>query len=184
MTPEASRIHRVRAAWLEPAGFTLIEITVVIFIVALVALLATPRLEHFLGGGSHSVAREVTGLVNALVQEAIASHTIQRLHYDLDTHEYWVTTLTPHGDVLEESLPIGNKHALPSDVRFEDVVTPYQGLVTKGSAFTQFFPSGVVTRTTIHLKEDSQSHSTLLINPLTGRVTAFDRYLEVKDLSS
>ena len=164
-------------------GFTLIEITVVIFIVTLVTLLVTPRLQHFLGGDAHSVAREFTGLIGALVQEAVASHTIQRLHYDLDTHEYWVTTLTSHGGVLEESPPIGNKRSLPPDVRFEDVVTPFQGLITKGNTFTQFFPSGVVTRTTIHLKEDAQSHLTLLINPLTGRVATFDRYLEVKTVS-
>ncbi|MFZ5874966.1 MAG: pilus assembly FimT family protein [Nitrospirota bacterium] len=161
------------------SGFTLIEITIVVFILALMAMLVTPALHRFTGGDARSVSRELTGLVSALVQEAVATHTMQRLNYDLDQREYWITTLNSVGGVLEESAPVGAKRRLPSDVRFEDVVTAHQGLMTSGSAFTQFFPSGAVTRTTIHLKDESDAQYTLTVNPITGRVAVTDGYVDV-----
>jgi hypothetical protein len=121
----------------------------------------------------------LTGLVSALVQDAVATHTIQRLYYDLDQREYWVTLLNPVGGVLEESQPVGAKRRLPADVRFEDVVTAHQGLITSGTAFTQFFPSGAVTRTTIHLKDDADARYTVLVNPVTGRVAIKDGHIDV-----
>lgn len=159
-------------------GFTLIEITIVVFILALVALLVTPKLHRFAGGDARSASRELAGFVSALVQDAVAAHTIHRLYYSLETDEYWVTTLTPVGGVLEESQPIGSKRRLPSDVQFEDVVTAHQGLVTSGSAFTQFFPSGAVTRTTVHLQDSGGARYSVSVNPVTGRVVVADGYLE------
>jgi prepilin-type N-terminal cleavage/methylation domain-containing protein len=163
---------------LAQCGFTLIEITIVVFILALVAMLVAPRLQRVVGGDARSASRALAGLAAALVQDAVATHTIQRLSYDLDTGEFWVTTLVSRGGVLEEGPPVGSKRALPAEVHFEDVVTPHQGLVTKGTAFTQFFPSGGVTRTAIHLKEDDRSRYTLTINPITGRVRVVAGYVD------
>jgi prepilin-type N-terminal cleavage/methylation domain-containing protein len=159
-------------------GFTLIEITIVIFILALVALLVTPTLHRFAGGDARSASRELAGFVAALEEEAVATHTIHRLYYDMDAEEYWVTTLVPVGGVLEEGSPIGSKRRLPSDVEFEDVVTAHQGLVTSGAAFTQFFPSGAVTRTTIHLRDEDDAKYSLSVNPITGRVVITDGYVD------
>jgi Tfp pilus assembly protein FimT len=150
----------------------------VVFILALMAMLVTPALHRFAGGDARSVSRDLTGLVASLVQDAVATHTIQRLYYDLDQREYWITTLNPVGGVLEESAPLGSKRRLPSDVRFEDVVTAHQGLTTSGTAFTQFFPSGAVTRTTIHLRDEDDARYTVSVNPVTGRVTVTDGYLD------
>jgi prepilin-type N-terminal cleavage/methylation domain-containing protein len=166
---------------LAQSGFTLLEIMIVVMILGLVAMLVVPRLFSVLDGDARSASRDVAGLVAALVQEAVASHTIHRLTFDLETNEYWVTTLSQAGGVLEESPPVGAKRALPAEVRFEDVVTSHQGLVTEGRAFTQVFPSGIVTRTTIHLEEHDRSHYTLTVNPITGRVTVVDGYVEAKD---
>lgn len=159
------------------SAFTLIEIAIVVFILSLVALLTFPRLHHWTGGDARSAARELAGLVDALVQESVASHTMFRLHYDLGAHTFWVTSLTQTGGVLEEGAPRGAVRRLPADVRFRDVATPHQGLMTEGDAFTQFFPSGRVTRTTIHLTEGDHV-STLIINPISGRVSVRDGDLE------
>ncbi len=166
------------SAPLAQGGFTLIEITIVIFILALVALLVTPKLHRFAGGDARSASRELAGFLSALEQEAVATHTIHRLYYDMDAEEYWVTTLVPVGGILEEGPPVGSKRQLPSDVQFEDVATAHQGLVTSGTAFTQFFPSGAVTRTTIHLRDDDDARYSLSVNPITGRVVVADGYIE------
>lgn len=165
-------------------GFTLIEITIVVFILALVAMLVAPSLQRVVGGDARSASRDLAGLAAALVQEAIATRTIQRLYYDLDTDEFWVTTLVSRGGVLEEGPPVGPKRALPAEVRFEDVATPHHGLVTDGTAFTQFFPSGGVTRTAIHLEEGDRSRYTLTINPITGRVTVVAGYVDGRPRST
>lgn len=156
----------------------MIEITIVIFILALVALLVTPKLQRFAGGDARSSSRELAGVVSSLVQDAVAAHTIHRLNYDLDAEEFWVTTLVSVGGVLEEGPPVGSKRRLPADVQFEDVATAHQGLVTSGTAFTQFFPSGAVTRTTIHLRDEDEATYSLSVNPITGRVVVTDGYVD------
>jgi len=172
------RVSRWSPAPLAHPGFTLIEIMIVVFILALVALVVTPKLYRFVGGDARSASRELAGFLSALEQESVASHTIHRLYYDLDADEFWVTTLVPVGGVLEEGPPVGSKRRLPSDVRFEEVATAHQGLVTSGTAFTQFFPSGAVTRTSIHLHDDDDGKFSLSVNPITGRVVVTEGYVE------
>jgi Tfp pilus assembly protein FimT len=52
----------------------------VVFILALVAMLVAPSLQRVVGGDARSASRDLAGLAAALVQEAIATRTIQRLY--------------------------------------------------------------------------------------------------------
>lgn len=172
-------------------GFTLFEIVVVLFIVSLISLVVFPKLQGFLAPDLPGTARHLIATIQHLRDEAEATKQIYRLNYDLNTGEYWTSL------VSETSSPIGGSGggsqevntalikqvALPDRIRFKDITTLHQGKVSEGQAFTQFYPSGRVEKTLIHLTLDKDQVLALIINPLTGAVKVYDHYIEEEEKS-
>jgi len=148
---------------------------------SLVTLLVLPKLESFLTPDLSGTARHLIGVIQSLHDEAESSRQIYRLNYDLDAGEYWASMVNQKED-SPESNPVFVKHvALPDRIRFKDIVTLHQGKVAEGTAFTQFYPSGRVEKTLIHLTLDKDQVLTLMINPLNGSVKIYDHYIEPED---
>jgi len=70
------------------------------------------------------------------------------------------------------------KIALPRGVEFEDVATEQSPeAITEEKAYTHFFPNGMIEQTVVHLKDNSNHRATLVIQPLVGRSTVYDRFV-------
>ena len=50
---------------------------------------------------------------------------------------------------------------------------------TEGQAYTQFFPTGLVDRSIVHVRADDGAQLSVLIHPLSGRVTIEHGYREL-----
>ena len=161
------------------AGFTLLEVMLVVLLLGVVALFVLPRAASFGKADLNRTARQLVGLVGHLASESAATGRVYRIYYHIDRGDYWVTV----GQVTDSSIefveyvsPLTARRALPEGIFFEDVVTPQQGKVSHGEAFTQFYPVGV-DRSLIHLR-DKKQRWTLEIHPLTGRVKIHEGYVE------
>lgn len=169
----------------QQAGFTLFELVVVLFIVSLISLVVFPRLQGFLAPDLPGTARHLIAMIRHLHDEAEATKQIYRLNYNLGTGEYWASVVnetSAAGGGSQEVNPAMMKHVvLPNRVRFKDITTLHQGKVSEGQAFTQFYPSGRVEKTLIHLTLDKDQVLALIINPLTGAVKVYDRYVEEEE---
>jgi len=164
------------------AGFTLIELIVVMMIMGMTAFLVIPRIDSFRAGEIKRTSRRLAGLVQQLTQDAASTKQRHRLYFNLDTDEYWAVLVqkkgireSDHVIILEEK-PMIKRRRLPDGILFEDVVTAQKGKVTEGDVFSEFYPIGIESMT-IHLKE-GESKWTLIANPLTGRVKIFDFYFD------
>ena len=67
---------------------------------------------------------------------------------------------------------------LPAELRFRDVETTLDGVVSDGRALTRFLPQGYSTPTWIHLEDRDGEPYTLVVHPLLGRAEIFDEYIE------
>lgn len=165
--------------WKRSAGFTLLELVVVITILGITALMVFPKLSAFGVAPGKAATRHLTRLIQHLAQESAATKKVYRLHYDLDTEAYSVKILQGLEFIpVSDGLVSGRE--LPKGLSFEDVVTARHGKVREGEVFTEFFSLGV-ERTVIHLKEGEGRGEriwTLMVNGLTGRVRVFDEYVE------
>ena len=56
----------------------------------------------------------------------------------------------------------------------------WKGKIQEGEARLLFFPDGSIERSLIHLRNEKNEVYTLEINPLTGAVKIYDRYIEQK----
>ena len=74
------------------------------------------------------------------------------------------------------------KTVLARGVEFEDVKTEQSDEPFKeGLVYTHFFPQGIIEQTVIHLKDNSNHHSTLIIAPTVGRTTVIEHFVPFKE---
>lgn len=170
-----------------PAGFTLFEFAVVLFIISLFFALVTVPIEGVLSGGDLGQAtRMLMSEVSKLRAESSYARKIQTLVLDIEQNSFYALepeTLTEfrktEESLFEEKVSvIPRKKNLPSGVFFEDVVLDARGKVQGGQAEIRFFANGCVEHTLIHLKNDGGKFYTLEINPVTGRIRTHEGYIE------
>ncbi|MFQ6079604.1 MAG: Tfp pilus assembly protein FimT/FimU [Thermodesulfobacteriota bacterium] len=159
-------------------GFTLIELSVVLLVLAVLLAFVIPRFRDLTEYEIKSSSRRLAGTIKYLFNEAAIRHVHYRLNYDLKKGEYWVTYPDEEKEFKEDPSILSSRVRLPTNIHFEDIVTQHQGKVYEGETFTQFFPIGWVEETIIHLGDTRERHYSLLVMPLTGKVRIYGRYVE------
>jgi len=164
-------------------GFTLLELSIVLLIVAIAAAFVIPRLRSTDAQALESAAARLATTARYLYQEAAFRRRPMRLNLDLDKHAYWVTVLSDDPDrpdefVLDDS-PLSHPTALPGSVVFADVVVPALGKVEAGSVFAQFLPEGWVDPLVVHLTNARHEFATLAIEPLSGKTRVANAYVNL-----
>ena len=163
------------------SGFTLLELTVVLFIVGLLLVIVVPHLGDVGGARLEATAKRLAAVVRYLSGEAALQNRPYRLNYDLDKHTYWITVLTPTADGAEfqedESL-LSRPVQLPQAITFADVQAPGIGRVSTGHVYTHFLPQGYTDPTLIHLRDQRSHVMTVFIPPLTGEARVYDGYID------
>jgi competence protein ComGC len=170
---------RARIIWTQD-GLSLVELSIVILLLSFVLLLTIPRFGAVLQAQRlNSSGHLITGMVRYVYDQSTAKKRLYRLNYHLQEGELWVTYLTDDGEFLDDLSRMAQRRKLPLGVRFEDVVTPVEK-VKEGQAYTQFFPTGLVDRSMVHLRTDNGSQLSVLIQPLGGRVQIETGYREAE----
>lgn len=161
------------------SGFTLIEMTVVIVILSVVAFVVLPRLPFAHQRDLKTSARTLAASLRYLGDLAISTKQHYRLRITLPNNEIAVTRVIPEGDELPVSDTALNQLALLDGVVFADITTPRLGKVTEGEAVLEFGPLGVEDLVVIHLKRtDDSRYYTVAVYPGSGRITVLEGYQE------
>ncbi|MBW1972222.1 MAG: type II secretion system protein [Deltaproteobacteria bacterium] len=160
------------------SGFTLIELAIVIMILGIILSIAAPKLPKPEILRIKSEIRELKALITLLYDEALIKKNFYRLNYDISNGRYWVTILQKNKEYVKDTNILKREKELPSNLKFEDIITTHAGKKMEGITFSQFFPSGFVEETFIHLKSSKGKYLTLHILPLTGEVKSYEGYKE------
>ncbi len=155
------------------AGFTLLEIMVVLFLITLVALIIAPKLSFHKSSTLAGMTRRIVREIRELQWEAISRQRMVRLEYDLDRGRLSASELAPSGNLVSLGGPELKGYRLPKGIHLSQVKVLHEGKVTDGKTFTQFFPSGSVESTTIFLTGRKGGRLTIVIRPITGRIQVF-----------
>lgn len=175
------------SAWPNPRtmapspGFTLLELTVVLFIIGLLLATIVPRLGDVGGARLDATAKRLAAVVRYLAGEAALQNRPYRLNYDLDKHRYWITTLvaTQDGAEFKEDRSLLSRAVqLPPAITFADVQAPGVGRVSAGRVYTHFLPQGYTDPTLIHLRDQYSRVVTVLIPALTGEARIYEGYVD------
>ena len=155
------------------AGFTLLELAVLLLIIGLVLAIAMPRFRAFQGAELRSESRRLAARSHYLYQEAGAQKVLLRLNFDLNRNAYFVTRLDPwmpNPSFVPEKGPAGGVVSMSADVRLRDVWVEGGGLFHNGIVGCQFYPNGIADAAVIHLLGRNGEVITLGIEPNNGAV--------------
>ena len=163
------------------AGFTLLELSLVLFIIGLLVTVLVPRLGDLSGTRLEASARRVAALARYLNGEAAFRGQLYRLNYDLDKRAYWVSVLAANQNapefVVDTSL-LARPVQLPPSITFADIHVPSAGCVSTGQVYTHFYPQGYTDPTTIHLRDQYSRVVTVTIPPLPAEIGVSEGYVD------
>ncbi len=157
------------------AGFTFVEILVVLMLVATLFAIVLPKT-----GRTATLPSATRQLVSTIRSASLAASASQRLHLlyiDLDQRRYWIMQVLPDGERPPGDPTLAQPIVLPDTITVYDVTTG-RGRITAGRASVQLFPFGRADRATIHLADQDLNVWTLQLNPLTSDVKLTDRNVD------
>ena len=166
----------------ETAGFTLIELMVVVFLLGAFLSVAMPSVLRTDDMKLRSASRGIVTTIRYLYSKAVFEKRIYRLSFNIDTGEYWPEVIDGSQFRTENITGDGNGR-LPRGVSFSDIQTERtQRKISSGKdAFILFLPTGTVDSAVIHLRAGRDNFFTLSTNPYTGATKVFDEYVEFSD---
>ncbi len=159
-------------------GFTLIELTVVVFLIGIMLAVSIPRFRYSLiTDNLKSTTRRIIGLIKGLRNEAIREQKIYLLHFDIESNQVWID----FDGITKEEREMAQEKALhfPSDVHILDIWTKGLGKKVGGEVVIQFSKKGYVQQTLIHLGAEDGREFTLLLNPFLAKIKSYDRYVDI-----
>jgi prepilin-type N-terminal cleavage/methylation domain-containing protein len=159
------------------AGFTLIELTVVVLLIALFSALVVPMLTGFGENGLDASARQLAGTVKYLYNESALTGRPYRLVFNLEEATFGARRLEADGELVEVS-GTGRMQRLKGDVRFRDVAIAGRGTFSSGEVTAEILPIGWLEETVIHLDAGNDRMLTLRLMPFTGTTEIFEGYRE------
>jgi general secretion pathway protein H len=153
------------------AGFTLIELAVVVVLVGLLLGLVVPRLPGVGEGELESTARRIAGMTRHIYNEAALTGLEHRIRIDLNQQRIEGFRLEADRELVAMT-GNGRGSQLPDSVRFVDVERLGVNKMISGQFDARVLPVGWIDEMVIHLRGDDEQVMTLHLLPLTG-VTEF-----------
>lgn len=161
------------------SGFTLVELTVVVAILSLVALLVIPRLPSTTDGDLKNSARSLAATIRYLTDLAVATKTGYRLRLHLAAGNAEITRILPEGREAAAQDSFLHRQPLRKGIVFADITASRAGRQTAGTVALDFSPLGVEDFVLIHLKAESGNrYYSVALYPGSGRVEVSEGYRE------
>lgn len=172
--PPLARSLSPHATW-ATAGFTILEIILVLFLLVGLLGIVLPRIS--LEENLSSVGRRMVGTVRSLQSLSMSTQKTVRLYIDMDRGVYWPMLL----DGTQEKVPTDATWAtplnLPESIRFSDILIR-EGKKESGRVDVFFYPTGRVDPATMHLVDARSNLLAIAIEPVTGAIRMSDERIE------
>jgi len=185
------------------AGFTLIELMVVIMIMSIAVLIVAANFGDLIPNERiRAEARAIGNLIELARAEAAMKGVNYGIVYDLDKNAFWLLVPEIEGDEYsyydneedygdEEEEEIRKKlfyHELHEDIEFEDIQVGEKSGITDDIVRIEISPLGIASGHIVHLKEkkkedeSNEKQISIELNALTALVSYFDGYKEFKEV--
>lgn len=157
------------------AGFTLLEMIIVMFLLGGVLVLVIPRIV--VGEDLGSTGRQLISFLRNLQSQAVSSQQPVKLHIDLDKGIYWAMVV----EGTEEKVPLNASWAaprlLPESIRFTDISVGSTKRMS-GRMDLSIFPNGRIDPLTVHLTDGSSNVLAIAVESVTGAIRTSDERIE------
>lgn len=160
------------------AGYTLIEIAVVMVIISMVLLLVMPRLPASDQENLKISAKSLALSIRYMQERAATSRGAYYLTFAPGTESVRILQISGDGTAKEPADPLLHKSPVKEGVVVTDVVIPRLGKVKDGQLRVDVGVSGVRDFVTIHLRSATGAFWTVMAFPSGGKVKTYEGYIE------
>jgi general secretion pathway protein H len=161
------------------AGFTLIEIVVVLVIIGMAMMLIVPRLPSSESENLRSSARTLATTLRYMQDRAAAGRTTYYLRMEPGTGKVAVWEAASDGGEKEPADPQLQKSPVRGDIQVADVMIPRLGKINEGNVRIDIGVGGLRDFMAIHLRSPSGSFWTVMAFPSSGKVKVYEGYREM-----
>ena len=146
------------------AGFTLVEMIVVVFILGMLLFVSIPRFQQALMDDDiRSAARWIVSVKRLLSQQAADTGVTHILHLDTTAGLAWITMAGMPEEEMNRARD--DAKAFGRDVSIREVLFPGGRGVTAGAADIRFFGAGYSDKALIRLRDADDREITIFIEP-------------------
>ena len=160
------------------AGFTLIEIAVVLMIIGMVLVLVLPRLPSSGQENLKVSARTLASTLRYMQDRAATGRTVYYLRLEPGTDSVKVLEAAFDGSEKEPLDPLLQKRPVKEGIVVADVTIPRLGKIVDGQIRLDVGNGGLRDFVVIHLRSPDDRFWTVMAFPASGKVKIFDGYQE------
>ena len=162
-------------------GFTLIELTLVIFLMGLLLSLTIPRFrDAVLSDDLRGTTRKLIVKIGELRSASIRDNRDYILRFNLEANQYWVEDSGM--SELEQVTAREQSTRLPDDVHILDIWFMGTDKQVTGEVGIRFYRKGYVRPSLIHLGSEDGRKFTLTLRPFMGKVEVTEGYVEFENM--
>ena len=154
-------------------GFTLVEITIVVFIISLFTAFALPRLPDLTAYKLEKNGRRIAHTISYLYTQASSHRMLLRFNLDIKTGKYYATTMNMDGTFEKTEFALFKKGRLSDGVKVASFTSLYSGTFIGESGYMHLMPEGFAEQAVIVLSDRKGKMLSLVVDPLSGRVSAY-----------
>jgi len=160
----------MKANWCR--GFTLVELLIVTLLLAIFLTLASVKWQSLSSKGGDSFLESFSIEVTLLREEAISTYEERAIEFDLSTNSIHIGLPDRlKGFLQNRDLKVPEPYVLKDIVLNGDKITT-------GKAVMRFLSTGMIDRVILHFTGTKDQFFTVLLNPLTAKVTGENGYIE------
>jgi prepilin-type N-terminal cleavage/methylation domain-containing protein len=159
-----------------PGGFTLIELSIVLFVVAILLAVAMPRfVRSYNSSLLAAMGRSFATACQYARVEAVLRQQKAILHVDLDKQTFWITQLIPTGGATEPSEQVLQVIELPKQVTLVSAETYEVAARQRGAVGAVFYPNGTCDAITVVFRGAEKGAAIAVeVDPVTARASAYE----------
>lgn len=157
------------------AGFTMLELIFVLFLLTGLLTLVIPRMS--IGDSLSSVGRKWVGTLKSVQEMSMTTQKTVRLYVDIDQGIYWPMILEGNQEKYPPDPVWAEPLRLPERIRFSDIQV---GATRKDSGRTElfFYPNGRIDQATMHLIDTDNNVMGVLVEPVTAMIRITDQRID------
>ncbi len=163
-------------------GYTLVELTIVVFLIGTMLTLTVPRIQ-FLSDDPKGDTRKFIGKIRDIKGRAVRDRNAYQLHLDLSSDEIWVSSEAgPDQDTDDQVLdgPLGDAEEDRKKMPVIDVHFPHSGKENSGEVVIHFSKEGYVEPAMVHLGTRVEDAYSVHLSPFLGVLDIYDGYIELE----
>lgn len=153
-------------------GFTLLELILVVFLFAIALTFVSVRWDAFSKRSKETLLERISIEIALLRENAISDYRQKAIELDLTTNTIRIGEVDLiKGFIPEREIPIPEKYFL------KDVVINGEKF-SIGKPVMRLYPTGLVDKVILHFEGDTEGFFSLIVNPLTAKVSEEHGYIE------